>query len=95
MRPLVALMTFAVSAVAFAGSLKNTDSREYRLRYTTAGADSTPSFSVGPQWYQEQACAAYPCTIEVMDTHDKATLTCREEHVEIKSGKLVVTLGGL
>src|SRR5258708_37092387 len=91
MKTFVALSVLTVSAVSFAGSIRNADPREYRLRIKTTAGESSLPLNHGTTL--EKTCSAFPCTVEVTDTGDRVQLTCGDDSVEIKDGKVIVTTG--
>jgi hypothetical protein len=87
-----ALLTLALAGTAFAGDIKNSDNHEYRVIVKAKDKDAKNLPINNATYYEHNQCEAYPCLLENKDSGDKATLTTKDEHVEIKSGKFVVKL---
>jgi hypothetical protein len=87
MRPFL-IAAVVVAAPAFAGTLRNADPHEYRLRIKAAGRES--NVPINTTSTLEKTCGAFPCDIENEDTGDVVRLTSADESLDIKGGRFAL-----
>jgi hypothetical protein len=91
MRSLILLVVLVASS-SYAGTLRNADPHEYRLKIK--GPDGQANLPINTSTTLERTCNGFPCDIENEDTGDKVRLTNGDENLDIKNGRFAMATAG-